>query len=65
MKQNRFKSVLLWSAIIAQILSLGQLTGLFARLGAEPSVIGDVCAGLLQLLVILGVLNNPSETEKF
>jgi uncharacterized membrane protein len=62
--QNRFKSVLLWSAIIAQAISIGQLTGTFARLGVDAGTFGDVVAGVLQLFVILGILNNPTEANK-
>jgi uncharacterized membrane protein len=63
MKQDRLKSPVLWSAIVAQVISIGQLTGIWARLGVDIGVIGDVTAGILQLLVLLGVLNNPTTTE--
>ena len=63
--QNRFQSKVLWAAIVAQIIALGQLTGLFEQLGIDAGMIGDVAAGILQLLVLFGVLNNPTDSEKF
>lgn len=65
MKQNRFKSPVFWSAVVAQIISLGQITGLWERYGVDTGVIGDVVAGLLQLFVLFGVLNDPTSADKF
>jgi uncharacterized membrane protein len=65
MEQNRWKSPVVWAAIVAQIISLGQLTGIWAKYGIDTGVIGDIAAGILQLLVIVGVLNNPTTPEKF
>jgi len=60
-KQSRWKSYVLWSAIVAQAISLGQLTGLWTKLGIDTGTIGNVIAGVLQLLVIFGVINNPTD----
>lgn len=60
-KQNRFLSPVVWAAIVAQVISLGQLTGLFAKWGIDAGMVGDICAGVLQLGVILGILNNPTD----
>ena len=65
MEQNRFKSYAVWVAIVAQLISLGQLTGLWKSIGLDAGVVGDVVAGLLQLLVIAGVLNNPTDKNHF
>ena len=59
MEQNRWKSPVLWGAIIAQVISLGQLTGLWNQIGIDAGVLGDVLAGILQLAVIIGIVNNP------
>ena len=63
MTQNRFRSKVLWASIAAQILSLLQLTGALEALSLDAGVIGDVIAGVLQILVIVGVLNNPTDGE--
>lgn len=65
MKQNRFRSLLMWSAVFAQVLSIMQLTGSFARLGLDAGTVGDVGAAVLQILVLVGVLNNPSDSQNF
>jgi len=63
--QSRWKSAILWSAIAAQLIALLQLTGVFAKMGLDAGYIGNVCATVLQLLVIIGVVNNPSDAAKF
>lgn len=56
--QNRFKSPVFWAAIIAQVLTIFVLTGV---IGSETSeAINNVVAAVLQALVVLGVLNNPT-----
>jgi uncharacterized membrane protein len=65
MKQNRFKSPVVWAAIVAQIISLGQLTGMWAKVGLDAGTIGDVAAGVIQLAVIVGILNNPENKTGF
>lgn len=65
MKQNRFRSPILWGAVVAQIISLGQIMGLWAKYGIDAGVIGDVVAGVLQLGVLFGILNNPTDSQKF
>lgn len=63
MTQNRWKSKVLWAAIIAQVIAILQLTGAFTALGIDSGLFGDVAAAVLQLLVIIGVVNNPSNSE--
>jgi uncharacterized membrane protein len=65
MQQNRWRSKVLWAAIIAQVISLLQLTGAFAALGIDAGQVGNVAAGFLQLLVVVGVLNNPTDAQNW
>lgn len=65
MIQNRFKSKVLWAAIVAQLIALGQLTGLFVQIGIDAGTVGNVAAGVLQLLVLFGILNNPADKSNF
>jgi uncharacterized membrane protein len=62
MQQNRFQSKVLWTAIIGQIISLAQLTGVFTQVGLDAGMVGDFAAGVLQILVLVGVLNNPTDS---
>jgi len=64
MKQSRWKSAVLWAAIAAQVIAFLQLTGVFAKLGLDAGYVGNVAASVLQLLVILGIINNPTDSEK-
>jgi uncharacterized membrane protein len=63
MEQNRFKSPVFWGAIVAQILSILVLTGVFDQTLSD--VVQGVSAGVLQILVIVGLLNNPTNSQKF
>lgn len=60
MRQNRFKSPVFWGAVVAQIISIGQISGVWAKYGIDTGVVGDVVAGILQLGVLFGLLNNPT-----
>jgi len=63
--QSRWKSSILWASIIAQVLVILQLTGAFAKIGLDAGFIGNVVAAVLQLLVTVGVLNNPTSANTF
>jgi len=65
MTQNRWKSPVFWGAVVAQIISIGQITGIWAKYGIDTGMIGDVVAGALQLGVLFGLLNNPSNKTSF
>ena len=61
--QNRWKSKVLWAAIVAQVLVIGELFGLWQAIGVEESAVSDAAAAVLQLLVIVGVVNDPTNGE--
>jgi uncharacterized membrane protein len=65
MKQNRFRSKVMWVAVVGQVIALFQLTGMFAKMGIDAGAAGNVAAGVIQLLVIIGVLNDPTNPEGF
>jgi uncharacterized membrane protein len=65
MKQSRWQSPVFWGAVVAQIISLGQITGIWAKYGIDTGVVGDVVAGVLQLAVLVGLLNDPTTADKF
>lgn len=64
-KQNRWRSKVVWASIVAQIIALLQLTGALEGIGIDAGLAGDVTAGVLQLLVLVGVLNNPTVADEF
>lgn len=61
--QSRLKSPVVWAAVVAQILAV------LITLGAIDTGLGEViegiAAGVLQLLTIFGVLNNPTDKAHF
>ena len=65
MEQNRFKSKVLWAAIIAQFLAILAFAGFFEAVGIAQELVSNIVGGVLQLLVLFGVLNNPTSADKF
>ncbi len=64
-EQSRWKSPVLWTAIVAQVLALLELTGALKAMGIDAGIVGDVIAGVLQVLVLVGVLNSPTSKNSF
>lgn len=63
MDQNRLKSPVLWAAVVAQIVSMLVLLGVIDT--GFGDVVNKVAASLCELLVLFGVLNNPTAQDKF
>lgn len=63
MEQNRFKSVVVWGAVVAQVLSILVAVGVFDE--ALSATIKTAIVGILQVLVAFGVLNNPTDGAAF
>lgn len=63
MEQNRFKSPVVWAAVVAQILTV--LIVLDVINVAQQETINQVVAAVLQLLIAFGVINNPVTPDKF
>ena len=63
MKQKRYQSPVVWGAIAAQALAI------LVSLGAVDTGLSDtlntLVVSVLQVLVALGVLNNPTDGEAF
>lgn len=61
--QNRFKSKVVWAVVFAQIVTLAITLGFIdTGLGTQ---LNSVVAIVLQLLVAVGVLNDPTSADKF
>ena len=63
MEQNRFKSPVVWAAVIAQILSI--LIVLDVINVSQQEAINAVVTSVLQLLVAFGILNSPTSADRF
>lgn len=63
MEQNRWKSPVLWAAIVAQVLSILLMVGAIDI--AMSDLANQVAGGVLQLGVLVGVLNNPTDKQNW
>lgn len=63
MNQNRLRSPVVWAAIVAQALSI--LLALDVIDTGLSEAVQQLAAGILQLLTLFGVLNNPTERNGF
>lgn len=61
--QNRFRSILLWSAILAQVVSILLLTNVITP--TESELINNIAAAAFQILTLVGILNNPKDSQNF
>lgn len=61
--QNRLKSWVFWSSLAAQIISI--LTATEVIDFALGETFNAIVAGVLQMFVLFGVLNNPTDKENF
>ena len=59
--KNRFKSPVVWAAVVAQVLAILLLVGV---IGEEMSdTITAVVVGILEIAVMVGLLNDPVDRE--
>lgn len=65
MTQNRWQSKVLWTAIIAQALIIADVLGLWQAIGIERNALTVTLDALLQILVIVGIVNNPTDKENW
>jgi phi LC3 family holin len=63
MEQNRFKSPVVWAAVVAQILSILIIMDVINV--AQQEAINQIVAAVLQLLVAFGILNSPTSANRF
>ena len=63
--QSRWRSKVLWVAVITQIYLIASTVGFWQAIGVEQTVIKTVVDAVLQLLVIGGVLNSPTDSENW
>ncbi len=63
MTQNRWKSPVVWSALVAQALSILVLLEFITPTQSET--LNAVIVAVLQALVAFGFLNNPQAKDSF
>lgn len=61
MTQKRWRSKVLWMAIIAQVIALLSAFGFWQAVGVTEDWVNKIVIMVMQLLTILGVVNNPTD----
>ena len=64
MTQNRLKSRVLWMAVAALVMLLMRNYGLYQYIGMTEEVFKTVIDMVLGILVLLGIINNPTNSDK-
>jgi len=60
-KQSRWKSPLVYTSIVAQLITIGLISGVFEKYSIDSKVITAITAAVLQVFVLAGILNNPTD----
>lgn len=63
--QERLKSKVLWIAIAAVLMLLLRNYDLYHYIGMEESVFATLVDMILGILVLMGILNNPTDSENW
>lgn len=63
--QNRFKSKYLWLAIFALVGFILKNWGLFDVIGLNTESFNELVDLILAVLIGLGVVNNPTDKQKW
>ena len=63
MTQNRLQSPVVWAAIAAQVLSLLVTLGVIDT--GLSNAVNSVLVSIMEVLVAVGVLNNPTDGAAF
>jgi len=63
MNQERLRSPIVWMATLAQVLVILQATQILPSTGIE--LIDVVVTAIIQIAIIIGILNNPTDKTHF
>ena len=63
MTQNRFKSVVVWASIVSLVLSILVQCGVL--LPDQADGLKGALMGILDAMVVFGLLNNPTDPVNF
>lgn len=61
MEQNRFRSPVVWTSIIALVVSILMQLGVIG----DGTQITQIAATVIELLCVIGILNNPTDKAHF
>jgi len=61
--QNRLKSKVVWLSVLSQVVVILTLTGVLPSTDIE--ILKGVCIAVLEVMSIVGILNNPTSKDAF
>lgn len=65
MKQNRFKSWALWLSVLGGLWVVGATFGLWEYIGITDEVFHTVTNAVGSILIAFGIVNNPTDQQRF
>lgn len=65
MEQNRFKSWALWLSLAGALWVIICNTGLAEKIGITEGAFYDIVNAIGSLLVVFGIVNNPTDKQNF
>ncbi len=63
--QNRLKSKVVWMSITTSILLIMANLGLYKKIGITEDATKAIINSMLELLTVIGILNNPTISQDF
>jgi uncharacterized membrane protein len=64
-KQKRYRSKVVWVSVVSLILLILNTAGVFDKIGMSETSVKIIADSILSILVLFGVLNNPTEGNEF
>lgn len=65
MVQNRWKSPVVWVGIGGLILLILNSFNLLPRLGLTEQTFNAIVESIISVLILIGILNNPTDSKYF
>lgn len=63
--QNRFRSKITWISTVGLLILIFSQLGLFKTLGITSDSFKIICDSIIGILVLFGILNNPTKDDEF
>lgn len=62
---NRLKSKVVWLSVLSLVIILMSIFGVFEKIGITEGNFKILIETILSILVLLGILNNPTDKDNF
>lgn len=61
--QNRWKSPVVWASVVGIIVLILNNYGLWEIFGMTETFLNDLTNAVISVLIMIGILNNPTDRE--